>query len=126
MEDIEDTRTKTRSPQTNGICERFQKTVHDEFYFVTFRKKIYTTLEELQADLDAYLEHYNTERTHQGSWRYGRLRCRRSWTAYRWPGRRYCRPRGARPLKRTGQREGLGEPTVRPNFDFHTLGLFSA
>ena len=43
VEDIDHTRTKTRSPQTNGICERFHRTVLDEFYRVAFRKKIYRT-----------------------------------------------------------------------------------
>ena len=66
LNDIEHTRTKTKSPQTNGICERFHKTALDEFYRVTFRKKIYTTLEELQQDLDEWLIEYNTERPHQG------------------------------------------------------------
>ena len=55
MEDIDHTRTKTKSPQTNGICERFHRTVLDEFYRVAFRKKIYRTIEELQADLDAWI-----------------------------------------------------------------------
>jgi len=64
--DIEHTRTKVRHPQTNGICERFHKTILNEFYQVTFRKKIYTSLEELQADLDNWLEYYNNNRTHQG------------------------------------------------------------
>ena len=53
VEDIDHTRTKTRSPQTNGICERLHRTVLDEFYRVAFRKKIYRTIEELQTDLDA-------------------------------------------------------------------------
>jgi transposase InsO family protein len=72
VEDIDHTRTKTKSPQTNGICERFHKTVLNEFYRVAFRKKIYTTLEELQADLDAWLKLYNEERPHQGRWCYGK------------------------------------------------------
>ena len=55
VEDIDHTRTKTRSPQTNGICERFHRTVLDEFYRVAFRKKIYRTIEELQTDLDAWV-----------------------------------------------------------------------
>lgn len=66
LADIEHTRTKTKSPQTNGICERFHKTALDEFYRVAFRKKIYTTIEELQRDLDDWLEEYNTRRVHQG------------------------------------------------------------
>jgi transposase InsO family protein len=66
LNDIEHTRTKTKSPQTNGICERFHKTALDEFYRVAFRKKIYSTIEELQKDLDEWLEEYNNRRTHQG------------------------------------------------------------
>ncbi len=66
IEDIEHTFTKAKSPQTNGICERFHKTVQQEFYAVAFRKKIYTSIEELQNDLDEWLQHYNCERTHQG------------------------------------------------------------
>ena len=72
IEDIDHTRTKARSPQTNGICERFHKTVLDEFYRVTFRKKIYATLEQLQDDLDTWLLEYNEQRTHQGRWCYGK------------------------------------------------------
>jgi transposase InsO family protein len=66
LADIEHTVTRTKSPQTNGICERFHKTVLDEFYRVTFRKKVYRTIEELQYDLDVWIESYNRERTHHG------------------------------------------------------------
>lgn len=66
INDIEHTKTKVKSPQTNGICERFHKTILQEFYQVTFRRKLYMTLEELQKDLDEWLEYYNNERTHQG------------------------------------------------------------
>ena len=52
LEDIDHSRTKTKSPQTNGIVERFHKTVLDEFYRVAFRKKIYGSIAELQGDLD--------------------------------------------------------------------------
>lgn len=72
VNDIEHTKTKSRSPQTNGICERFHKTVLQEFYQITFRKKIYTELEELQKDLDEWLKYYNNERTHQGKMCCGR------------------------------------------------------
>ena len=70
VENIDHTRTKTRHPQTNGICERFYKTLLNEFSRVTFRKKIYRTLEELQADLDGWMEEYNHQRPHQGRWGY--------------------------------------------------------
>lgn len=66
LHDIDHTRTKVKHPQTNGICERFHQTVQNEFYRVAFRKRIYATLDELQADLDAWLLYYNERRTHQG------------------------------------------------------------
>ena len=66
LNDIDHTKTKAKSPQTNGICERFHKTQLDEFYRIAFRKKIYRTLVELQTDLDAWLDDYNTRRSHQG------------------------------------------------------------
>ena len=72
MNDIEHTRTKAASPQTNGICERFHKTILQEFYQVTFRKKIYQSMEQLQVDLDHWMTHYNDERTHQGKMCCGR------------------------------------------------------
>src|SRR5262245_30800751 len=66
VNDIDHMRTKAQSPQTNGICERFHKTILNEFYQVAFRKKTYRTLEELQEDLDGWITRYNHERTHQG------------------------------------------------------------
>jgi transposase InsO family protein len=72
INDIEHTKTKARSPQTNGICERFHKTINQEFYQVTFRKKVYRDLESLQLDLDQWIEYYNNERTHQGKMCCGR------------------------------------------------------
>ena len=69
---IEHSKTKARHPQTNGICERFHKTVLHEFYQVAFRRKLYHSLEELQMDLDVWLEHYNVGRTHQGKMCCGR------------------------------------------------------
>jgi transposase InsO family protein len=66
INDIEHTKTKVKSPQTNGICERFHKTILQEFYQVAFRKKIYETIEQLQIDLDEWIDFYNNERTHQG------------------------------------------------------------
>ena len=66
LNDIDHSRTKARHPQTNGCTERFNQTLLDEFYQVAFRKKVYTTLEEIQTDLDAFLRKYNTQRTNQG------------------------------------------------------------
>lgn len=66
MNDIEHTTTKAKSPQTNGICERFHQTVLNEFYKIAFRKTMYKSVEQLQEDLDFYMLRYNEERTHQG------------------------------------------------------------
>jgi transposase InsO family protein len=71
LEDIDHSKTKAKSPQTNGICERFHRTMLDEFYRVAFRKKLYASLEELQKDADEWIEHYNRERTHSGKYCYG-------------------------------------------------------
>jgi len=72
IEGIEHTKTKTKSPQTNGICERFQRTVLNEFYQVAFRTKVYHSIEELQKDLDEWLRAYNEERPHSGKYCYGK------------------------------------------------------
>jgi transposase InsO family protein len=72
INDIDHTKTKAQSPQTNGICERCHKTILQEFYQVTFRKKLYGNLDELQQDLDDWLEYYNNERAHQGKMCCGR------------------------------------------------------
>jgi len=72
IEDIDHTRTKAKSPQTNGICERFHRTIQDEFYAIAFRKKLYQSLEELQKDLDDWIEWYNHQRTHSGKYCFGK------------------------------------------------------
>ena len=72
VNDVDHTKTKAASPQTNGICERFHKTILEEFYQIIFRKKLYTTMEELQKDLDIWIESYNNNRTHQGKMCCGR------------------------------------------------------
>jgi len=66
LNDIEHTKTKAKSPQTNGICERVHQTILNEFYRVFFRKKVYSDMESLQVDLNEYMNRYNFERTHQG------------------------------------------------------------
>ena len=53
LENIEHTRTKTKHPQTNGICERFHQTIQNEFYASAFRRKLYRSIEEIQADVES-------------------------------------------------------------------------
>ena len=72
VENIDHSRTKARSPQTNGIIEQFHKTMLDESYRIAFRKKVYATIEDLQADLDAWMVEYNEARRHQGRWCFGK------------------------------------------------------
>ena len=72
IESIEHTKTKARSPQTNGICERFHRTIQDEFYAIAFRKKLYSSIDELQEDLNQWLVTYNFERTHSGKHCFGK------------------------------------------------------
>src|SRR4051794_16421859 len=72
IEDIDHTKTKAKSPQTRGICERFHRTMQEEFYAIAFRKKIYTSLEELQKDIDQWQQFYNNERPHSGRYCYGK------------------------------------------------------
>jgi transposase InsO family protein len=72
VEDIDHSKTKARRPQSNGICERFHKTILQEFYQVAFRKKIYNTLDELQADLDKWIQEYNEQRPHSGKYCFGK------------------------------------------------------
>jgi len=72
IEDIDHTKTKAKSPQTNGICERFHRTIQDEFYAVAFRKKVYRSIQELQNDLDRWMIYYNQDRTHTGKYCFGK------------------------------------------------------
>lgn len=72
LEGIDHSKTKVRSPQSNGICERLHRTMQDEFYAIAFRKKLYASIEELQKDLDEWLEQYNNERTHSGKYCFGK------------------------------------------------------
>lgn len=72
IEDIDFTKTKAKSSQTNGICERFHQTIQNEFYPITLRKKIYNSIEELQNDVNKWLEDYSRNRTHSGKYCYGK------------------------------------------------------
>lgn len=66
LNDIEHSRSKARHPQTHGACERLNQIILEEFYQVAFRKKLYRCLDEIQTDLDEYMQYYNERRTNQG------------------------------------------------------------
>lgn len=72
LSDIEHRFTKVGTPRTNGFVERFNRTVLDEFFREAFRKKFYGSVEELQKDLDKWVNHYNNERPHRGYRNQGR------------------------------------------------------
>lgn len=72
LENIDHSKTKVRHPQSNGICERLHRTMQDEFYAVTFRKRLYQDLEALQTDLDEWIKYYNEDRPHSGRYCYGK------------------------------------------------------
>jgi transposase InsO family protein len=72
LENIDHSKTKVRHPQSNGICERLHRTMQDEFYAVTFRKKLYQDLDTLQVDLDDWIQYYNNQRPHSGRYCFGK------------------------------------------------------
>ena len=75
VQQVEHRNTKVHSPQTNGSCERFQRTLKDEFFSVQLRRKCYGSVGELQEDLDLYVRRYNEERSQQGYRTQGRTPC---------------------------------------------------
>ena len=72
IEDIDHSKTKANHPQTNGICERFHRTMQDECYSILFRKKLYSSIEEIQMDADEWLRKYNHDRPHSGRFCFGK------------------------------------------------------
>lgn len=66
LEGIEHRTTKVRRPQSNGFIERLHRTLLDEHFRIKGRTTWYESVEQMQTDLDSYLEHYNTQRPHQG------------------------------------------------------------
>lgn len=66
VEDIEHRTTKIRCPRTNGFVERMNRTLLDECFRVKGRTNWYTSVDELQRDIDSFLAYYNLERSHQG------------------------------------------------------------
>jgi transposase len=65
--------TQVRHPWTNGYVEKLNQTIHHEFYMVTFRQRIYETLQQLQDDLDRYIDYYNFKRPNRGKRNKGKV-----------------------------------------------------
>lgn len=55
--------TAPRSPTTTGKVERLHKTMRAEFFADADR--VFATIDELQAALDGWVDHYNHDRPHQ-------------------------------------------------------------
>lgn len=72
LEEIDHTKTRVKRPQSNGICERFHKTMLQEFYQIAFRKQLYQSVDQLQQDLDEWMRTYNEQRPHSGRYCYGK------------------------------------------------------
>ncbi len=53
--------TQPRSPTTTGKIERFHRAIRTEFR----TDRVFASLAAAQAELDEWVEHYNTERPHQ-------------------------------------------------------------
>lgn len=66
VQQIQHRTTKVGSPETNGMVERFHRTLKDEFFSLAYRRKHYDSVEALQADLDAFVAFYNASRAHHG------------------------------------------------------------
>jgi len=72
FEHIDHTKTKAKSPQTNGICERFHRTILEEFYQVEFARSSTAALGSCRPIWTRWIESYNSERTHSGKYCYGK------------------------------------------------------
>lgn len=48
------------------MVERFNWTLLEEFYQMAMVKKVYTSLTQLQNDLDRFIYYYHFKRTNQG------------------------------------------------------------
>ena len=77
--DIEHRTTKVNRPQSNGIVERFHRTLLDEHFRVEGRRTWFDTIDEMQVALNNYLMTYNWKRPHQGRGMNGRT----PWQAFR-------------------------------------------
>ncbi len=111
VEDVDHSRTKANSPQTNGICERFHRTIKDEFYDIVQREC---------RPLDAIRDPPHSERSSTARWRNCRSTSMSGWPNTTNSGhiredtataRRLCRPSAKRYISLSRRRSG--RPTCR-------------
>ena len=118
VENVDHSRTKARHPQTNGICERFHRTIQEEFYATAFRKKLYASLEERRrtwtTGWPSTIGHVRT----RASTAMARPRCRPSWIRFLWRGRRCSTvivpPRRSRSGALRSGAQAEARPRIRP------------
>lgn len=65
-------RTPPRSPNHNAVCERFQGTALQECWRPAFHRRRFGSVRQLQAEIDAWLVHYNTRRRNHSDFMRGR------------------------------------------------------
>jgi transposase InsO family protein len=65
-------RIPPRSPNHNAVCERFQGTALQECWRPAFHRRRFTSIRQLQAEIDTWLGHYNQRRRNHSDYMRGR------------------------------------------------------
>jgi hypothetical protein len=65
-------RIPARSPNHNAVCERFQGTALQECWRPAFHRRRFTSVRQLQREVDAWLVRYNTRRRNHSDYMRGR------------------------------------------------------
>jgi len=65
-------RIPPRSPNHNAVCERFQGTALQECWRPAFHRRRFTSIRQLQSEIDTWLIHYNTRRRNHSDYMRGR------------------------------------------------------
>jgi transposase InsO family protein len=65
-------RIPARSPNHNAVCERFQGTALQECWRPAFHRRRFSSIRQLQAEIDAWLIHYNMRRRNHSDFMRGR------------------------------------------------------
>lgn len=65
-------RIPPRSPNYNAVCERFQGTALQECWRPAFHRRRFTSIRQLQTEIDSWLVDYNNRRRNHGDFMHGR------------------------------------------------------